>query len=138
MSALDKQVSGNHYKGLKIQPIEYIHANGLDYLQGNVVKYVTRHKSKNGAADIQKAIHYLELILQLQYGEEESQVHEIVGTEPVNDGWIDWSGGVHPLGVPVEVEVFFRDGNTDTGMSNEFAWFHDRQDDDIIKYRVVK
>lgn len=81
MSALDKQVSGNHYKGLKIQPIEYIHANGLDYLQGNVVKYVTRHKSKNGAADIQKAIHYLELILQLQYSDEESQVHEIVGTQ---------------------------------------------------------
>lgn len=68
-SALDKQVSGNHYKGCKIQPIEYIHANGLDYFQGNVVKYVTRHKDKNGKADIEKAIHYLELILELQYGE---------------------------------------------------------------------
>lgn len=67
-SALDKQVSGNHYKGCKIQPIEYIHANGLDYFQGNVVKYVTRHKDKNGKADIEKAIHYLELILELQYG----------------------------------------------------------------------
>lgn len=69
VSALDKQVSGNHYKGCKIQPIEYIHANGLDYFQGNVVKYVTRHKDKNGKADIEKAIHYLELILELQYGE---------------------------------------------------------------------
>ena len=68
-SALDKQVSGTHYKGCKIQPIEYIHANGLDYFQGNVVKYVTRHKDKNGKADIEKAIHYLELILELQYGE---------------------------------------------------------------------
>ena len=68
-SALDKQVSGTHYKGSKIQPIEYIHANGLDYFQGNVVKYVTRHKDKNGKADIEKAIHYLELILELQYGE---------------------------------------------------------------------
>lgn len=68
-SALDKQVSGDHYKGCKIQPIEYIHANGLDYFQGNVVKYVTRHKDKNGKADIEKAIHYLELILELQYGE---------------------------------------------------------------------
>lgn len=67
-SALDKQVSGSHYKGCKIQPIEYIHANGLDYFQGNVVKYVTRHKDKNGKADIEKAIHYLELILELQYG----------------------------------------------------------------------
>lgn len=68
-SALDKQVSGNHYKDCGIQPIEYIHANGLDYFQGNVVKYVTRHKDKNGKADIEKAIHYLELILELQYGD---------------------------------------------------------------------
>jgi hypothetical protein len=68
-SALDKQISGTHYKGCKIQPIEYIHANNLDYFQGNVVKYVTRHKDKNAAADIKKAIHYLELILELQYKE---------------------------------------------------------------------
>jgi hypothetical protein len=68
-SALDKQISGNHYKGCKIQPVEYIQANELDYLQGNVIKYVTRHKLKNGKADIEKAIHYLELILELQYGE---------------------------------------------------------------------
>lgn len=68
-SALDKQVSGNHYKDCKIQPVEYIQANDLDYLQGNVIKYVTRHKLKNGKADIEKAVHYLELILELQYGE---------------------------------------------------------------------
>lgn len=66
---LDVQVGGGHYKSFKIQPVEYIDANGLDYLQGNVVKYVSRHKSKNGAEDVRKAIHYLELILQLQYGE---------------------------------------------------------------------
>lgn len=64
---LDKQVSGSHYKSCAIQPIEYIHANGLDYLQGNVIKYTTRHKDKNGKADIEKAIHYLELIIELQY-----------------------------------------------------------------------
>lgn len=67
-SALDKQISGTHYKGCKIQPIEYIHANNLDYFQGNVVKYVTRHKDKNKEQDVLKAIHYLELILELQYG----------------------------------------------------------------------
>ena len=68
--ALAKQVDGSHYKSFAIQPIEYIHRNGLDYLAGNVVKYVSRHKAKNGAADIRKAIHYLELILSLQYGED--------------------------------------------------------------------
>jgi hypothetical protein len=66
-SALDKQVSGNHYKDKSIQPIVYIHANNLGFCEGNVVKYVTRHKSKNGAADIRKAIHYLELLLELEY-----------------------------------------------------------------------
>ena len=68
-SALDKQVSGDHYKDCKIQPIEYIHANGLSYLEGNVIKYTTRHSKKNGKADIEKAIHYLELILEMEYKE---------------------------------------------------------------------
>jgi len=69
-SALDKQVSGNHYKDKGIQPIVYIHANNLGFCEGNVIKYVTRHKDKNGAADILKAIHYLELLLELQYADQ--------------------------------------------------------------------
>lgn len=68
-SALSKQEGGNHYKDCAIQPIEYIHANDLDFFQGNIVKYVTRHKKKNGAQDLRKVIHYAELALQLQYGE---------------------------------------------------------------------
>lgn len=67
VSALDKQVSGSHYKDKGIQPIIYIHANDLGFCEANVVKYVTRHKEKNGAADIRKAIHYLELLLELDY-----------------------------------------------------------------------
>lgn len=66
-SALDKQVSGNHYKDCGIQPIEYIHANNLSYLEGNVIKYTTRHSKKNKEQDVLKAIHYLELILELEY-----------------------------------------------------------------------
>ena len=72
-AALEKQEGGKHYKGLVIQPVEYIQANGLDFFQGNVVKYVTRHKEKNGAEDIRKAMHYLQLILELQYGEVETK-----------------------------------------------------------------
>jgi hypothetical protein len=67
MSALDKQEFGNHYKDKGIQPIVYIHANNLGFCAGNVVKYVTRYKTKGGAADIRKAIHYLELLLELEY-----------------------------------------------------------------------
>lgn len=68
-AATERQVGGDHYKSLKIQPIEYIDANNLPYLEGNVVKYVTRHASKNGVQDIDKAIHYLELIKQMRYSE---------------------------------------------------------------------
>lgn len=69
-SALDVQEGGNHYKLLGIQPVEYIEKNQLDYFQGNVVKYITRHKAKNGAEDVKKAAHYCQLILELQYGKE--------------------------------------------------------------------
>ena len=65
---LDQQVGGQHYKGCKIQPVEYIHANGLDYLEGNVIKYITRHRTKGeGRKDIEKAIHYAQLILEMDY-----------------------------------------------------------------------
>ena len=70
VSPLDKQVGGDHYKHCGIQPVEYIAQNNLDYFEGNVVKYITRHKTKGeGAKDIQKVIHYAELILELTYGE---------------------------------------------------------------------
>ena len=68
--ATDKQVGGNHYKDCKIMPIEYITKNNLDFLEGNVVKYITRHKLKGGVEDIKKVIHYAELILELKYGKE--------------------------------------------------------------------
>ena len=66
--ALEQQVGGHHYKGCKIPPVEYIHANGLDYLEGNVIKYITRHRTKGeGRKDIEKAIHYAQLILEMEY-----------------------------------------------------------------------
>ena len=65
--ALDKQVGGRHYKTLAIQPLEYIEKNNLPYLEGNVIKYTTRHSFKGGREDIEKAIHYLELILEMRY-----------------------------------------------------------------------
>ena len=65
---LDKQVGGNHYKDCGIQPVQYIHANKLDYLEGNVIKYITRHRTKGqGKKDVEKAIHYAQLILALEY-----------------------------------------------------------------------
>lgn len=65
-SSLDKQVSGNHYKDLPIQPVEYIYANALGYFEGNVIKYVSRWRKKNGIADLEKAKHYIELLIELE------------------------------------------------------------------------
>ena len=65
-NAMTKQVGGNHYSKLAIQPVEYINANKLTYLQGNVIKYVTRYKDKNGLEDLQKAKHYIELLIELE------------------------------------------------------------------------
>lgn len=66
MSALAKQEGGDHYKGYAIQPIEYIHANQMPFAEGCVVKYVTRWRAKNGVADLRKAIHFLELLIELE------------------------------------------------------------------------
>lgn len=63
---LAKQVSGDHYVKCSIQPIEYIFANNLPFCEGNVVKYVTRWRNKNGIADLEKAKHYLELLIELE------------------------------------------------------------------------
>ena len=62
------QVGGDHYKKCGIEPVEYIHANGLDFFRGNIVKYVTRDKDKNGAEDIRKVIDYANMILEFDYG----------------------------------------------------------------------
>jgi hypothetical protein len=67
MSAFTKQVAGDHYKTLAIQPAEYNQKNHLGYCESCVVKYVTRHKAKGGREDIEKAIHFLELLLELEY-----------------------------------------------------------------------
>ena len=68
LQPLERQVGGDHYKNLKIQPLEYAMANDLNVCEANIVKYVTRHHAKGGAEDIRKVIHYAELLLQMTYG----------------------------------------------------------------------
>lgn len=74
--SLKEQVGGSHYKGFKIQPVEYCHANGLGFLEGNVIKYVTRHKEKHGREDLLKARHYLNMLLDLEYPEEKKEAQQ--------------------------------------------------------------
>ena len=60
---LHVQYGGKHYKKCKIQPIEYIQANNLDYVQGNIIKYATRYKDKGGKEDLEKIKHYCDLAI---------------------------------------------------------------------------
>ena len=63
-AAMQRQVGGNHYKDLAIQPITYIMANDMGYCAANIVKYATRAEQKNGIEDIEKIIHYAQLWLE--------------------------------------------------------------------------
>jgi hypothetical protein len=65
-TALDVQVGGDHYKKLKIQPIAFIHANNIPFIEGNIIKYITRWREKNGVKDLEKVKHYVELLIELE------------------------------------------------------------------------
>ena len=62
-----KQVGGKHYKTMKIQPSVFINENNIPFAEGNAIKYICRHQSKGGLQDIEKAIHYLEMIIERDY-----------------------------------------------------------------------
>jgi hypothetical protein len=69
-SAFCTQVGGGHYIKFAIQPIEFIMGNNLPYAEGNVIKYTCRHSLKGGKEDLEKAIHYLNMVLQRDYSED--------------------------------------------------------------------
>ena len=66
MSALSVQEGGSHYVGRAIQPIQYIHANKLPFIEGSIVKYITRYKDKGGLQDLLKIKHYVDLLIELE------------------------------------------------------------------------
>ena len=65
--SLSKQVDGGHYNSMKIQPAEFINENKILFAEGNAIKYICRHQKKGKKKDIEKAIHYLEMILERDY-----------------------------------------------------------------------
>lgn len=66
MSALETQVAGDHYKGHAIQPVEFIHANGIPFIEGNCIKYLVRWRDKGGIKDLEKVKHYIDLLIELE------------------------------------------------------------------------
>ena len=63
---LDTQIGGNHYKSKGIQPVEYCMANNIGFMEGSVIKYVTRWKDKGGVQDLMKARHFLDMLIDAQ------------------------------------------------------------------------
>lgn len=66
---LQEQVDGDHYKNMKIQPAQFINENNLPFAEGNAIKYICRHKKKGKIKDINKAIHYLQMIKERDYSD---------------------------------------------------------------------
>ena len=67
MDPYDKQVGGSHYKKMKIQPSKFVIENELLFPEGNVIKYICRHRFKNGKEDLEKAVHFIEMIIERDY-----------------------------------------------------------------------
>jgi hypothetical protein len=75
--ALDRQVGGDHYKKMKIQPAEYNHANNIGFLEGEAISYISRWKDKNGIPDIRKAIHILEILIELEEAKQKNELEPV-------------------------------------------------------------
>lgn len=65
-SPMKTQIGGDHYKKLVIQPVEYVHKNGIGYMEGSAIKYLSRWRDKGGKADLLKAKHFIELLLEME------------------------------------------------------------------------
>ena len=65
--ALQTQVGGGHYKDFRIQPVEFIFQNKIPFVEGCVIKYVCRYRNKSGKQDLEKAIHFLQMLIELEY-----------------------------------------------------------------------
>jgi len=72
MSAYKKQIGGSHYKDMVIQPSQFINKNKLLFAEGNAIKYICRHTAKNGKEDLEKAKHYIDMIIERDYSKPEN------------------------------------------------------------------
>ena len=88
MSAYKKQIGGSHYKDMAIQPSEFINKNKLLFAEGNAIKYICSHAHKGGKEDLKKAIHYIEMIIERDYGEEKEKQESWI------EGYRKWKNNV--------------------------------------------
>ena len=138
MSAFETQVSGTHYSKLAIQPMQYSMANKLDACQHTIIKYVTRFRDKGGLADLKKARHVIDMLIELEYGE---KADKATTTEESGDGWIQWNGGECPVPAGTMVDIRFRRcGDESNRIAEDLDWGHGKLGCwwDIVAYRIVE
>jgi len=82
-----KQVGGDHYKSMVIQPSEFINKNDLPFAEGNAIKYLCRHKQKNQKEDLLKAKHYIDMAIDRDYPEPKTRVEQMsqLKYDPITD-----------------------------------------------------
>ena len=108
----EKQVGGNHYQTMKIQPAEFINKNKMLFAEGNAIKYICRHINKGGEQDLQKAKHYIDMIIERDYGDEAEKSKVFLGDVKVNYGDVSISDE-YIKSIPkdnVNNEVFYPSG----------------------------
>ena len=109
----DTQVGGDHYSKMKIQPSEFINKNEMLFAEGNAIKYICRHSSKGKKQDLEKAKHYIDMIIERDYGDETEKSKVFAGVsikDPVDSDDIkvsyDNNQIFYPSGVSVGQEGF--------------------------------
>ena len=108
----EKQVGGNHYQTMKIQPAEFINKNKMLFAEGNAIKYICRHINKGGLQDLEKAKHYIDMIIERDYGDEAEKSKVFLGDVKVNYGDVSISDE-YIKSIPkdnVNDEVFYPSG----------------------------
>mgnify|MGYP000967693711 CR=1 FL=1 len=139
--ALSHQEGGSHYRGLKIQPIEYIHANDIPFAEGSVIKYVTRWRDKGGIPDLRKARHFIDLLIELEE-RKVSEFERAVAEEPdlpeITLGVVNADGKKYPSGIEYSdiVEVTFSDNMRAMGFAHAFDW-DPKASPAIMGYQIV-
>ena len=108
LSSFDRQVGGGHYKDYVIQPLEFCVKNNIPFLEGNVIKYICRWRKKNGVQDLEKAKHYIEMLIELEKANDDAikwtdkQVQDLSGRSYTDHNVL---GGVQVGRYPPEVST---------------------------------
>lgn len=120
MSALDTQIGGGHYKGMKIQPMEYSMANRLDACQHTAIKYISRFRDKGGIQDLEKAKHCIDMLIEFEQQKEKEKIDQWMPSRPESGPLVMVGGLSVPLLWAKNVGLVTEEGErTDAGKEFE-------------------